>query len=71
MMHWGEEYLTTTTESQQQQAQHLQTIGVHFVIGAHPHVLEGHTLNGQTLVAYSLGNFLFGPKYMTKVIIER
>ncbi|KXJ28289.1 uncharacterized protein LOC110254611 [Exaiptasia diaphana] len=67
MMHWGEEYLTTPTESQQQQAQHLQTIGVHVVIGAHPHVLEGHTLNGRSLIAYSLGNFLFGPKYMTKV----
>jgi poly-gamma-glutamate capsule biosynthesis protein CapA/YwtB (metallophosphatase superfamily) len=30
------------------------------VIGAHPHVLQPVVRSGRRLVAYSLGNFVFG-----------
>ncbi|KAK3754757.1 hypothetical protein QZH41_008161 [Actinostola sp. cb2023] len=63
IMHWGVEYVTTPTKRQQEQAAHLQSIGVHVVIGGHPHVLEGHSFSGKSLVSFSLGNLLFGPKY--------
>ncbi|MEP7361486.1 MAG: CapA family protein [Chloroflexota bacterium] len=33
--------------------------GAALVIGHHPHVLQGYTSQGSTLVAYSLGNFVF------------
>ena len=67
MMHWGVEYVTTPTKRQQKQAAHLQSIGVHVVIGCHPHVLEGHAISGKSLVSFSLGNLLYGPKYKNKV----
>ncbi|KAK3730371.1 hypothetical protein QZH41_008009 [Actinostola sp. cb2023] len=63
MMHWGVEYVTTPTKRQQKQAAHLQSIGVHVVIGGHPHVLQGHSFSGKSLVSFSLGNILYGPKY--------
>ncbi|KAK3754755.1 hypothetical protein QZH41_008158, partial [Actinostola sp. cb2023] len=66
MMHWGVEYVTTPTKRQQKQAAHLQSIDVHVVIGCHPHVLEGHAINGKSLVSFSLGNLLYGPKYKNK-----
>ncbi|XP_028514572.1 uncharacterized protein LOC110237992 [Exaiptasia diaphana] len=61
-MHWGVQYLTEPTELQRHQEAHLKSLGVHAIIGSHPHVLEGHSLKQHSLVAYSLGNFLFGPK---------
>merc|ERR1712048_282639 len=33
--------------------------GVHLVMGAHPHVLQGHEYINGTLVKYSLGNLVF------------
>ncbi|MEP7379060.1 MAG: CapA family protein [Chloroflexota bacterium] len=33
--------------------------GAALVIGHHPHVLQGYSRQGNTLVAYSLGNFVF------------
>lgn len=33
--------------------------GAALVIGHHPHVLQGYTSHGNSLVAYSLGNFVF------------
>jgi poly-gamma-glutamate synthesis protein (capsule biosynthesis protein) len=35
------------------------TAGATLVIGHHPHVLQGYSRAGSTLVAYSLGNFVF------------
>ena len=37
------------------------SLGVHVIIGAHPHVLQPHCIHDNKLVAYSLGNFLFYP----------
>lgn len=62
-MHWGWEYNFFPNEEQKDYAQFLADLGVDVVIGEHPHVIqpmewvEGKEGN-QTLVIYSLGNFL-------------
>ena len=61
-MHWGREYLTSPTEQQKRQAAHLESLGVHIVVGHHPHVLEDHAVKRKFLVSYSLGNFLFAAR---------
>ncbi len=62
-MHWGVEYSTTTSSTQHSLAQYLADLGVNLVIGHHPHVIQRVSRvkgkNGnETLVFYSLGNFL-------------
>lgn len=62
-MHWGVEYSSVPSEEQEYLAQLLADLGVAVIIGEHPHVIqpmewvEGKNGN-QTLVIYSLGNFL-------------
>lgn len=57
-MHWGEEYTATPVYSQKQIAQYLSDLGVNVIIGTHPHVIEPIEFIGDTLVIYSLGNFI-------------
>ena len=57
-MHWGEEYTATPVNSQKQIAQYLASLGVNVIIGTHPHVIEPIEYIGDTLVIYSLGNFI-------------
>lgn len=62
-VHWGTEYAETPNESQKRWAKIFADCGADVVIGTHPHVVQpcewvtgadGH----QTLVYYSLGNFI-------------
>lgn len=57
-MHWGEEYTNTPTSSQKEKAKYLASLGVDIVIGCHPHVMQPMTYIDNTLVVYSLGNFV-------------
>ncbi len=57
-MHFGEEYSFEVTERQRQIAEFLSSQGVTIVIGHHPHVVEPVEMVGNTLVIYSLGNFI-------------
>ena len=57
-MHWGTEYQTEPTEEQKRQANYLSSLGVDIIIGTHPHVIQPITYIGDTLVIYSLGNFI-------------
>lgn len=57
-MHWGVEYATTPNASQEEIAQYLADLGVDIIIGTHPHVLQPITWIDDTLVIYSLGNFI-------------
>lgn len=62
-MHWGNEYWTIPSEEQLELATFLNECGVDVIIGSHPHVLQPMEIIGdehQTVVAYSLGNFLSG-----------
>lgn len=63
--HWGDENVSAPTAFQRQYAALFADLGVDVVIGEHPHVIQpvewvkGKDGN-QTLVVYSLGNFLSG-----------
>ncbi len=59
-MHWGVEYVNNPNKSQRQIASYLSSLGVDIVIGHHPHVIQPIEFIGNTLVFYSLGNFLSG-----------
>ncbi|MGL5540381.1 MAG: CapA family protein [Erysipelotrichaceae bacterium] len=63
--HWGDENQFTPSAFQQAYAQLFADLEVDVVLGTHPHVIQPLTwvegANGnQTLVAYSLGNFIGG-----------
>ena len=67
VMHWGQEYQIKENAEQDQLAQFLADLQVDLVIGHHPHViqpvewLQGESGN-QTLITYSLGNFISSQK---------
>ncbi len=58
--HWGIEKAGLESAAQQALAQAAVDAGAQLVIGAHPHVLQPLRREGASLVAYSLGNFVFG-----------
>jgi poly-gamma-glutamate capsule biosynthesis protein CapA/YwtB (metallophosphatase superfamily) len=58
--HWGIEKATLESTEQRLLAQTAAAAGAQLVIGAHPHVLQPLRREGAALVAYSLGNFVFG-----------
>ena len=58
-LHWGDEYVTTPSPEQRGLAHALVEAGATLVLGHHPHVLQPVEEIGSSLVAYSLGNFLF------------
>lgn len=62
-IHWGEEYQTKPNAEQKELAQFIANLGVDVIIGEHPHVIQPMDWftrddGKQTLVIYSLGNFL-------------
>ena len=56
--HWGTEYRHDPDESQKEWAKYFADLDVDLVIGAHPHVIEPVEWVDDTLVYYSLGNFV-------------
>jgi poly-gamma-glutamate capsule biosynthesis protein CapA/YwtB (metallophosphatase superfamily) len=58
--HWGIEKMPYETADQAELASVAAAAGAQLVIGAHPHVLQPLRRTGAALVAYSLGNFVFG-----------
>lgn len=72
-MHWGDEYQNYPSASQKQQAALLSELGVDIIIGHHPHVIQPidiiqSTKGHQTIVFYSLGNFLSDQKGIDRLI---
>ncbi len=59
-MHWGEEYTHTPTYEERRIAEYLASLGVNIVIGTHPHVIQPIDFIGDTMIVYSLGNFVSG-----------
>ncbi len=56
--HWGTEYVLEQTSGQEKWAQFFAENGADLVLGTHPHVIEPIEWVGDTLVYYSLGNFV-------------
>ena len=63
-MHWGEEYITDPVNEQKNIAKYLSDLGVNLIIGTHPHIIEPVGYINDTLVIYSLGNFISGQSPM-------
>ena len=61
-MHYGQERSLGPRPYQHRINKHLMSLGVHVIIGSHPHVLQPHCVTEDNkLISYSLGNFLFHP----------
>lgn len=67
-MHYGTEYTHVPTLEQTEIANYLASLDVDIVIGHHPHVIQPITYIDDTLVIYSLGNFLSGQIGINKQI---
>lgn len=68
-MHWGTEYqLGATNAYQRDAAAFLSSLGVDVIIGTHPHVVQPIEFVNDTLVIYSLGNFVSGQTDLMKKI---
>jgi len=69
-MHWGKDVTSFTNPSPEpwtkyakglnpkEQAEYLETLGVDLIIGHHPHIINPVEWINNTLVFYSLGNFI-------------
>lgn len=66
-MHFGDEYSFTPSSEQKEIASYLASLGVDIVIGHHPHVVEPIEFIDNTLVIYSLGNFISGQRGIEKL----
>jgi len=62
-IHWGGEYQAAPGPRQRAIARALTEAGAGVIVGHGPHVLQRIEWIGETLVAYSLGNFLFDQLY--------
>lgn len=59
-LHWGTEKATIPDSDQTDFARRIIDAGADAVIGHHPHVLQGIERYKNGVIAYSLGNFVFG-----------
>lgn len=57
-MHWGVEYTHNPTAYEKDMANYLASLDVDLIIGTHPHVIQPVEWIDDTLVIYSLGNFI-------------
>lgn len=68
-MHWGTEYqLGSYNTYQKDAAEYLSSLGVDVIVGTHPHVVQPVEFVNDTLVIYSLGNFISGQTDLMKKI---
>ncbi|MBD3384487.1 CapA family protein [candidate division KSB1 bacterium] len=58
--HWGQEKRSTPKSYQTYFAHRAIDFGADLVLGHHPHVLQGIEIYHNRLIAYSLGNYIFG-----------
>lgn len=58
-LHWGDEYVYKPSTEQIKQARLLADEGVSLILGHHPHVVQGIEKYKKSIIAYSMGNFVF------------
>lgn len=66
-MHFGDEYSLTPSSEQKRIAKYLSDLGVDIIIGHHPHVVQPIDFINNTLVIYSLGNFISAQRGVEKL----
>ncbi len=59
LIHWGNEYESKPSVRQKSLASEMISHGATIILGTHPHVLQPIVTEGNSLVVYSLGNFIF------------
>lgn len=59
-LHWGMEYLALPEAAQRRLAFQLIQAGADMIVGHHPHIPQGMEIAKDSVVLYSIGNFLFG-----------
>lgn len=59
VLHWGVEFSSMPSMIQRMLARQLSDAGVDAIIGHHPHVTQPVDTISNTLVCYSIGNFVF------------
>lgn len=59
LAHGGDEYVAAPPSYLRDRYRRFADSGAVLVLGSHPHVLQGVEARGSSLIAYSLGNFLF------------
>ena len=57
--HFGEQYSFYHSERQEQLAHTAADAGADIIIGHHPHVIQEIEVYNRSIIAYSLGNFIF------------
>lgn len=57
-MHWGDEYTSEPNEYQKTVANQLAEMGVDIILGNHAHWIQPIEYINETLVIYSMGNFI-------------
>ncbi len=67
-MHYGTEYTHIPDQQQREISNYLASLGVDIIIGHHPHVVQPIEFIDDTLVIYSLGNFLSGQQGIERLI---
>lgn len=64
--HWGTQYTHVAEPIQHRVARRLARAGADLVVGGHPHWVQGLDKVGETVVAHSLGNFVFDMDFMVE-----
>ncbi len=58
--HWGAEFSTEIEDIIRVQGRHYIDAGADLIVGAHAHTLQGMEFYKEKLIAYNIGEFLFG-----------
>lgn len=64
--HWGMEYQSNFSKSQQNKARQFIDAGADVILGSHPHVIQPIEIYKNKAIFYSLGNFLFDQTFSQK-----
>lgn len=64
--HWGQEYVHTASEQTRSLAHRAIDAGANLILGSHPHWVQGIEWYKDSLITYSLGNFVFDQEQMLK-----
>jgi poly-gamma-glutamate synthesis protein (capsule biosynthesis protein) len=62
-VHWGDEYITTPSEQQIILGHQLADKGFDLIVGHHPHVVQPVEKYRNSIILYSLGNFIFDQNF--------
>lgn len=58
-LHWGKEFNAKPSAIQKKQAHQLVEVGADIIVGHHPHVVQSAELYKNSIIFYSLGNYIF------------